>query len=584
MHSSLKQLISESKTLFPFDEPERVELVSTCFVYAVMAKNNDLPDGVEHRQPVTFQTLNVVLNKTFKLSSLRVSHQNIPEYEGSLTQFINQLLQLLKQNIISAHTLTETVYYMHNTSKFSYAIPPEVCELGIALLGKQCSVYCPFEKGYNFALRLSEHTEAVCETGSREDAHYAKLLNYLHNGSITVKDSDPILNPRLVDDAKLKQFEASIAMPPFGQRLKEKITMDIWERFPEESLMGEVYFLRHMLAHSTKKVVCFVSDAFLFRTAAGEKLFKENMIEENWLEGVIALPSGLLSHTSAPINAVILNKEKSGSYVKFLNARSFEFAAPLSKSKNRLRNIQQIIREYSSVSSSDYSIDIAPSRIEENDYNLSPARYVFTDDDRKLSNFLSQFREAPLKELVEFIRPQALSHDDSSGVTFFEYGLSNLNDINHLTGEARIVKVSKHLKKRAEKQRIQANDVLVVCRGAVGKVAFVPEGIEENAVANQAFTILRVKPGCRRMTPKALFQYFLSEFGKYQLTSLATGTTSLMLSSNDIQSMKVPRFETSQLEVLGVAHDQITEKFVQIEALRTEIENANKKALEAIIS
>ena len=103
MHSSLKQLISESKTLFPFDEPERVELVSTCFVYAAMAINNDLPDGVEHKQPVTFQTLNVMLNKRFKLSSLRVSHQNIPEYEGSLTQFINQLLQLLNQNIISAH-------------------------------------------------------------------------------------------------------------------------------------------------------------------------------------------------------------------------------------------------------------------------------------------------------------------------------------------------------------------------------------------------------------------------------------------------------------------------------------------------
>ena len=308
------------------------------------------------------------------------------------------------------------------------------------------------------------------------------------------------------------------------------------------------------------------------------------MIEENWLEGVIALPSGLLSHTSAPINAVILNKEKSGSYIKFLNARSFEFAEPLLKTKYRLRNVQQIIREFNSLSSSDYSRDIAPSRIEENDYNLSPARYVLTDDDRKLSNFLFQFREAPLKELVEFIRPQALSHDDSSDLTFSEYGLTNVNDINHLNGKPRLVKVSKRLKKRAEKQRIQANDVLVVCRGAVGKVAFVPEGIEENAVANQAFTILRVKPGCRRMTPKALFQYFLSEFGKYQLTSLATGTTSLMLSSNEIQSMKVPGFETSQLEVLGVAHDQITEKFVQIEALRTEIENANKTTFEAITS
>lgn len=584
MHSSLKQLISESKTLFPFDEPERVELISTCFVYVVMAINNDLPDGVEHRQPVTFQTLNVMLNKTFKLSSLRVSHQNIPEYEGSLTQFINQLLQLLEQNIISAHTLTETVYYMHNTSKFSYAIPPEVCELGIALLGEQCSVYCPFEKGYNFALRLPVHSEAVCETGSREDAHYAKLLNYLHNRSITIKDSDPILNPRLVDNDKLKQFEASIAMPPFGQRLKEKITIDIWERFPEESLMGEVYYLRHMLAHSTKKVVCFVSDAFLFRTAAGEKLFKENMIEENWLEGVIALPSGLLSHTSSPINAIILNKEKNSAYVRFLDARTDEFVEPLSKTKNRLQNIQTIVGEFNSFSIGDHTADVRPYEIEENEYNLSPARYILTDEDRKLYDFLSHFREAPLKELVDFIRPQALSHDEDSDITFREYGVNDLNDINHLAGKPHVIKLNKRQKKRAEKHRIQPNDVLVVCRGAVGKVGFVPEDIQEDAVANQAFTILRVKEGCRRMTPKALFQYFSSEFGKYQLTSLATGTTSLMLSSNDIQSMIVPGFEKTQLEVLAIAHEQTVEKHKQIEALQAEITKMQKTTIEAIAS
>ena len=57
-----------------------------------------------------------------------------------------------------------------------------------------------------------------------------------------------------------------------------------------------------------------------------------------------------------------------------------------------------------------------------------------------------------------------------------------------------------------------------------------------------------------------------------------------MLSSNDIQSMKVPGFDKPQLEVLGVAHDQITERFLQIEALRTDIENANKTTFEAITS
>ncbi|MDO6536260.1 N-6 DNA methylase [Alteromonas stellipolaris] len=469
---------------------------------------------------------------------------------------------------------------MYSTSSASFTVPDEIAELGAGLIGQHSSVYCPFEKGVDFAFHVAEQSDVVCETGNYDDAFYAKVLSYFYRQNIKVKDSDPIESPSLIDSGKLIQFDSAIAMPPFGLNMKGKLSIDIWSRFPENSLMGEVYFLRHMLAQSSKQVVCFVSDAFLFRSTAGERHFKEDIFDNNWLEGVISLPTGLLSHKSTPINILILNKEKNHDFVRFYDARTDHFAEPISKTKNRLKNVKQIISEFQQFGLSDNAIDVPEDEIENNDYNLAPSRYVSSEKDREFHDFLSHFRKAPLRELVDFIRPQSLSHDECGEATFYEYGVNNLNDINLLSGKPRTLKVNKRKQKRADRHKIKPNDVLVVCRGAVGKVGFVPEDIEDNAVANQAFTILRIKEGCRRMTPQALFQYLSSEYGKYQLTSLATGTSSLMLSSNDIHSMTVPAFEKVQQEEIAVAHQQTVDIYKRIEVLQVEIANIQKDTFE----
>lgn len=586
MHISIKQLIDYSSGIFPLEDDEFLELICACFVYVHRISQDKSPLIFHLDELLTFNDLNASIKTLLHLSvPLKVSRKNRPELEGALNEFIAKLCKLFNSKVINSNDLSDAVKEMYSKIESSFVIPNELCHLGVSLLGNSAQqVYCPFEKGCDFALSLPELSQATTETNSIDDVFYAKIQSALLNKSLNIIKTDPIENPTISGDGGLKKFDASIAMLPIGTRLKGEVESDIWNRFPEKSLMGEVYYLRHMLAQSTGRVICFVSNPFLFRTAAGEYQFKEDMVENEWLEGVIALPRGLLPHTSVDISILILNQSKPSFTVKFFDATSEKFILKLSKKRNQLTNIQQLLNIYYNPHNyaDDEIVTSSKYDIADNEYNLSPARYVQSENDKKLDEFLSSVKTAPLSELVDIFRPQALQNDIQGNIDFLEYGLNNLNDIGHLAGSPRQLKLANRKLKSAKKQIIKSNDVLIVCRGAVGKVGFVPDTIEDNALANQAFVILRVKPLCRRMTPKALFEYLSSNYGKHQLSSLATGTTSLMLASKDISSMTVPAFNKVQQEALAVAHQQAIDKQNELDTIKKALVESRTKAIEGI--
>ncbi|WP_445428793.1 N-6 DNA methylase [Alishewanella sp. HL-SH05] len=586
MHDALSNLIARTSRLFQLENDELAELMSVCFAYAHLLFENKLTAQNKPVGKITLVKLqNVLSNQLGFTTPAKIFKTNRQELDNKLVDILSELNQLLTTSHIDNFHLFIAVKELHATIDGTYTIPDELCELALLLVsGNINTVYCPFEKGCDFILYLPTNNDVTIETSSENDVFYAKIQSTLLNQPVKIIKTDPINTPRQITGNSLKQFDAVIAMPPMGARINKESFADIWGRFPETSLMAEVYFLRHMLAHTKERAVCFVSDGFLFRTAAGERLFKEEVIESNWLEGVIALPSGLLNHTSISVNAMVFNKTRPNQSIKFLNASTDAFIEKLSKARGKLRNAKLIVKEFTSHSDGDNSTSVKPDKVFKNEYNLSPARYVKSCADKKFEAFMSHFKSAQLKELVDIFRPQALQHDESGDTVLHEYGANNLNDINHLSGEPRVVRVNRHQLKRIEKQKVQPNDVLVVCRGAVGKAGYVPEGIKGNALVNQAFTILRVKPGCRRMSPQALFQYLSSEYGKHQLTSLATGTSAPMLSSKDIQALTVPAFSKVQQEAFAVAHQQAIEKQEKIDTLQKELAELRFDLIEGMAS
>ncbi|MEZ8740539.1 N-6 DNA methylase [Photobacterium swingsii] len=499
--------------------------------------------------------------------------------DDALLQLVTSLQQLVRANAISYQDLSVAITRLLEESGKKYGqlmIPDELTDLGVGLLGdKVGSVYCPFTAGYEFAHKLPLESIVAGETPLRSDEFYAEVHNVLLDRNFRVTCTDPIFVPTLIGDGGLKQFQSSIAMPPLGQKYPKSDIHDIWGRFPEKSLMADVYQLRHMLAHASDAVVGFVTNGFLFRSAAGEKQFKQNVLEINWLKAVIALPSNLLASTSIPLSIVVFDKHKTNDSVLFIDASSEHFIDKSSRVRNKLANAEQIQSIYNAFESSEFSKVCSIADIEAMDYNLSPSRYVLTNEDMALKQFLEQYPTAKLSELVEIVRPQAVKHDADADAEYIEHNLTSLNTIGQLEGAGKRIKVASKEVVKVEKQKIQAGDVLVSCRGAVGRVALIDDSIEDNVIASQAFAILRQKPHVNNLSSVALYQYLTSEFGQQQLSSLVTGTTAQMLSAKDLSNMDVPVFSPEKLAELEVVRLNVIEVHQKILDLQKEIEQIN---------
>ncbi|MCD9554732.1 N-6 DNA methylase [Photobacterium carnosum] len=512
------------------------------------------------------------------LSSYLLLDYEFPVQVSWIEKLKFSLNALLSTGVINYQDLSDAIIELVDQSgKYSSEIdiPTEVVELGVKLLNKKIStVYCPFTSGYLFAHKIGSYDYAACETANMTDAFFGRIQTLLLDQNVNIVVSDPIKTPTLIGEGGLQQFDSAIALPPFGVKYGKDEIHDIWGRFPEKSLMGDVYHLRHLLAHSDY-VVCFVTNGFLFRTAAGEKQFKQDMIEHNWLKAVISLPSNLLSNTSIPISLVILDKNKSDDCVTFIDATSDHFIDKVSRVKYKLINIDSILTMVASNKDSQYCKHSCALDIQHNDYNLSPSRYTKTPEEIEAECFLSQFKTSKLSDLTDIIRPQAINHDENGTNKFIEHNLTSLNNFGQLVGEGKPIFVSAENIKKALKQTIKPKDVLISCRGAVGRIALVDSEIKENILASQAFAIVRIKPDVEGITSESLYQYLISKHGQVMLSVYVTGTTAQMLNAKDLGDIDIPLFKQDKLDELYSIRIQTINYQKKISQIKDEIINLN---------
>lgn len=557
-----------------------IEWVAACAAWIKLTHDNKLDDELHFKNEASTKQLISILNNCFDVE-FPTSQWEIKDQ--ILTKLLTSLNDLIKAKVVTFNELSLAIKQLlasENHKLGTLIVPNEIAELGATFISSNInSVYCPYGSGYEFAERFPETVEKFGETNNKSEAFYAAVHCLLNDKTFNLKSSDPIDSPSYIGEGGLRQFDASISMPPFGLKIKASQINDIWGRFPEQSLMGEVYFLRHMLAQTSQTVICFVSNGFLFRTSAGEKQFKQDMIANNWVQAVVALPSHLLPHTSISISALILDKKNTNDIVTFIDASGEEFSEKSSRTRRKLVNTDKIINALNSRDDTQISVRVPAKQIIANDYNLSPARYVLSEDEKVLEHFLESHQTAKLEDLVDIIRPQAVKHDDAGVELFTEYNVSNLNGIGQISKQGKVINVLKNDLNRTEKQTIQQNDVLVVCKGAVGKIGIVETQLSSNAIASQAFSILRVKPHINGITPTALFQYLNSKYGQLQLASLVTGTTSLMLSAKDLSSMLIPLLPANKIKQANQVRIDVIEAFKKIEQAKLEIKILNKDYL-----
>ncbi|EJE4161390.1 type I restriction-modification system subunit M [Vibrio parahaemolyticus] len=228
-----------------------------------------------------------------------------------------------------------------------------------------------------FGQEMNLNTWAIC-----------KMNMFLHGvQSADIRKGDTLREPKHTEGGELISFDRVIANPPFSLKKwgKDECDNDGFGRFPYGTPpkdAGDLAFVQHMIASTNNEgmVGVVMPHGVLFR-GSSEKAIRQGILEDDLLEAVIGLPSGLFYGTGIPACLLIINKNKVAERkgkVLFINSE-LEFEEGKNQNKLRPQDIAKIVETFDNyVDVKRYAKVVNFSEIAENDFNLNIRRYADT--------------------------------------------------------------------------------------------------------------------------------------------------------------------------------------------------------------
>ena len=200
---------------------------------------------------------------------------------------------------------------------------------------------------------------------------------------------DTLTDPLHWDD---EPCEAIVSNPPYSINWKgdsDPILIND-PRFSPAGVLApkskaDLAFIMHSLSwlatNGTAAIVCF--PGVMYRGGA-EKKIRQYLIDNNYVDCVIQLPSNLFYGTSIATCIMVLKKSKPVNSTLFIDA-SNEFVKVTNNNKLTEDNIDRILGAFKTREDIEHFSRLVPnSEIEEQDYNLSVSTYVEQKDIREV--------------------------------------------------------------------------------------------------------------------------------------------------------------------------------------------------------
>ncbi len=233
-----------------------------------------------------------------------------------------------------------------------------------------------------------------------------RINMFLHNINFEKFDialGDTLINPKHWDD---EPFEAIVSNPPYSiswEGDKNQVLIND-QRFSPAGVLApsskaDLAFTMHMLSwlatNGTAAIVEF--PGVLYRSGKEQKI-REYLIDNNFVDCIIQLPSNLFFGTSIATCIIVLKKSKKDNKVLFVDATN-EFIHSGNKNKLSDSNIETILNEYITRNDKKYLTKLVSNEdISKNDYNLSVSSYVEQKDTKEQIDIKLLNKE--LKEIV----------------------------------------------------------------------------------------------------------------------------------------------------------------------------------------
>ena len=249
----------------------------------------------------------------------------------------------------------------------------------------------------------------------------ARINMFLHNinyNNFSIERGDTLIHPAHWND---EPFDAIVSNPPYSIKWAGKSNPLLIndERFAPAGVLApeskaDLAFTMHMLSWLSPKGTAAIVEfpGVLYRGGAEQKI-RKYMIDNNFVDTVIQLPSDLFFGTSIATCILVLKKNKLDNNILFVDA-SNEFIRNTNKNKlsdENINNIINLLKDRKSVENKSYLATY--DEIKDNDYNISVNTYLranFEDKkidieevNRKLAEIVPRQQQIR-KELEEIIK------------------------------------------------------------------------------------------------------------------------------------------------------------------------------------
>jgi len=325
------------------------------------------------------------------------------------------------------------------------------------------------------------------------------------------------------------QYTKGYVFPPFGIRqiIQEKTVKS--HLFPDIKLTNrnttEWFFIDSLLSglQSNGRAIALVTGRALFNDA--DKEFRNRLIKEGKLEGIIELPNNVLSFTAIKIYVLVFSG--GNTKVKFVDA-SDAINSDARKFRKFELPVDPIIEFYQNeivkCINNDKLIDLP---------NLTPSNILL--------DTMKPKEGVPLKEITEII-------------TGSQYTLNKFEDIctNDLTGYKILtsgdiedgavdwdnLQSIDYKGNKFDKFAIKKHDVIVTSKSSKVKTAVVDIEPKEKILVTGGMLIIR--PNIRKIDPTYLKMFLDSEQGQNALKAIGKGITIITINAKDLSNIAVP--------------------------------------------
>lgn len=222
----------------------------------------------------------------------------------------------------------------------------------------------------------------------------ARMNMFLHNinyDKFDISLGDTLLNPQYGGQ---KPFDAIVSNPPYSVNWigSDDPTLINDDRFAPAGVLApkskaDFAFVLHALSYLSARgravIVCFPG---IFYRGGAEQKIRKYLVDNNFVETVIALPPNLFYGTSIAVNILVLSKHKADTTTQFIDASGEDFFKKETNNNVLLpEHIDRIISIFGNKEELQYvATSVNNKQIEENDYNLSVSSYVEAEDKREV--------------------------------------------------------------------------------------------------------------------------------------------------------------------------------------------------------